>query len=165
MHKHRTPHGHEAHEALDRILLQQMLGPDNQRPWAERELARTASLPGDVNDGLRRLRRSGLIHRWNDLATASRPAVRFHDITQGVDPESAHERRDDRTALEHLLAQYQQGRGALTDAEFYEHFSEDKRLEMVNAVSRLDGDGLVERRGGYVKVAEVALRFDELMTL
>jgi hypothetical protein len=165
MHRHRTPHGHEAHEALDQVLLQQMLGPENQRPWAESELARTASLPGDVNDGLRRLRQSGLIHRWNDLATASRPAVRFHDITQGVHPDSPHERRDDRTALESLLAHYQQDGRALTDAEFYEQFSEDKRLDMLCAVARLDGDGLVERRGGHVKVSEAALRFDELMTL
>ena len=36
---------------------------------------------------------------------------------------------------------------------------------MLNAVARLDGDGLVERRGGHVKVSEAALRFDELMTL
>ncbi len=165
MHKHRTPHGHEAHEALDRVLLQQMLGTENQRPWAESELARTVSLPGDVNDGLRRLRQSELIHRWNDLTTASRPAVRFHEITQGVDPASAHERRDDRTALESLLSHHHDGGGALTDARFYEQFSEDKRLDMLNAVARLDGDGLVERRGGHVKVSEPALRFDELMTV
>ena len=141
MHRHRTPHGHQAHEALDRVLLQQMLGPENQRPWAESELARTASFPGDVNDGLRRLRQSGLIHRWNDLATASRPAVCFHEITQGVDPDMRTSAAMTGRHSNIYSPATSRAEERSTDGEFYEHFSEDKRLDMLNAAARLDGDG------------------------
>jgi hypothetical protein len=165
MHKHRTPHGLEQHALIDRALLQLLLGDEHQRPWAEDELARAVSLPGDVRDGLRRLRASRLIHRWNDLATASRPAVRFHEITQGVDPHAAHERRDDRSVLEYLLADSAAGGAPLSDAQLYDTFSEDKRLAITDALGRLDGDGLIERRGGRVIASEVARRFDELMKL
>lgn len=165
MHKHRTPNGLQEHALIDRALLQLMLGDEQQRPWAEDELARAVSLPGDVRDGLRRLRTSKLIHRWNDLATASRPAVRFHEITQGVDPHSAHERRDDRSLLEHLLAHSAAGGGPLADAQVYEAFSTDRQRGVTDALGRLDGDGLIERRGGFAIVSEVARSFDELMKL
>ena len=68
-----------------------MLDIDEQRPWAEDEIARAIGVPGDVRDSLRRLRASRLIHRWNDLATASRPAVRYREPTQAGDPDSAHD--------------------------------------------------------------------------
>jgi hypothetical protein len=165
MHKHRTPHGLEQHALIDSALLELMLGDEHQRPWAEDELARAVSLPGDVRDGLRRLRASRLIHRWNDLATASRPAVRFHEITQSIDSDSAHERRDDRSVLEYLLAHSAAGGAPLTDAQLYDAFGEDKRLAITDALGRLDGDGLVERRGGRVIASEVAGRFDELIKL
>jgi hypothetical protein len=87
------------------------------------------------------VRGSKLIHRWNDLATASRPAVRFHEITQGVDPHSAHERHDDRSALEHLLAHSVAGGATLTDVQLYEASREDGRLAITDALGRLDGDG------------------------
>lgn len=168
MHKHRTPEGLEEHALIDRALLQLMLDLDRQRPWAEDELARAVNVPGDVRDGLRRLRASKLIHRWNDLAVASHPAVRFHEITQGVDPDSAHERRDDRTILEALLARSAADEGPLSEHDVSETFDAEekaRRIAITDALGRLDGAGLIERRGGRVIVSEVARRFDELMTL
>ena len=85
MHKHRTPEGLEEHALIDRAVLNLMLDLDRQRPWAEDEIARAISIPGDVRESLRRLRACKLIHRWNDLAIARAPAVRFHEITQAVD--------------------------------------------------------------------------------
>jgi len=167
MHKHRTPHGLEEHDFIDRAVLQLMLDDDKQRPWAEDELARAVNVPGDIRDGLRRLRASKLIHRWNDLATTSRPAVRFHEITQGVDPDSAHEFRADRSVLESLLARNAEGEGPLSELDIYKVFGAKKkrRLAITDALNRLDADGLIERRGGSVIVSEIARRFDELMTL
>jgi hypothetical protein len=74
MHKHRTPEGLKEHALLDRAVLNLMLDPERQRPWAEDELARTLSVPGDVRESLRRLRACKLIHRWNDLAVAAHAA-------------------------------------------------------------------------------------------
>jgi hypothetical protein len=93
--------------------------------------------------------------------------VRFHEITQGVDPYSAHERRDDRSVLEHLLADSVAGGAPLTDAQLYEACSDDRRLAVNDALGRLEGDGLIERRGGRVIVSEgrAALRrADEALT-
>ncbi|HWY89163.1 MAG TPA: hypothetical protein VNY31_00680, partial [Solirubrobacteraceae bacterium] len=67
----------EEHACIDQAVLDLMLDLDRQRPWAEDEIARTISVPGDVRDSLRRLRSSKLIHRVNDLAWASHPVVRF----------------------------------------------------------------------------------------
>lgn len=164
MPKYRTPSGLEQHALIDRALLQLMVGDEHQRPWAEDELTRVVGVPGDVRDGLRRLRSSRLIHRWNDLATASRPAVVFHEITHGDDPDSAHERHDDRSVLELLLADTSED-GPLAETQVYEQFGEDKRLQITNALARLDGAGLIERRGGYAIPSEVARRLDELLTL
>ena len=76
----------EAHALLDQAVLQLMLDRDRQRPWSEAEIARMISTPGHVPASLKRLRTAGLIHRWNDLATASHAAVYFHEITQSIDP-------------------------------------------------------------------------------
>jgi len=67
----------EAHAYLDRAVLGLLLDIDKQRPWSEAEIAREISTPGHVPASLKRLRTAGLIHRWNDLVTASRAAVRL----------------------------------------------------------------------------------------
>ena len=40
MHKHRTPEGLKEHALLDCAVLNLMLDPERQRPWAEDELDR-----------------------------------------------------------------------------------------------------------------------------
>ena len=171
MHKHRTPGGLEEHALIDRALLQLMLDLDRQRPWAEEELARAVNIPGDVRDGLRRLRASKLIHRWNDLAVAAHAAVRFHEITQpadGLSPGDASERHWDKAVLEGLLARSTDGEGPRTAQQTYEAFGatkQKKRLQIDDALDRLEGAGLIERRGGRSIASEVARRLDELMTL
>ena len=60
----------EAHAYLDQAVLQIMLDNERQRPISETEVARIVSTPGHVPASLKRLRVGGLIHRWNDLATA-----------------------------------------------------------------------------------------------
>ena len=142
----------------------------SQRPWAEDELARAIGVPGDVRDSLRRLRASKLIHRWNDLAVAAPAAVRFHELTQGVEnlTPATHERLDDKAVLEGLLVRSADGEGPRSEQQIYEAYGATKRkkqLEIADALDRLDGAGLIERRGGRAIASEVALRLDELMTL
>ena len=170
MHKHRTPEGLTEHACIDRAVLNLMLDLDRQRPWAEDEIARTLSVPGDVRNSLRSLRACKLIHRWNDLAVASHPAVRFHEITQPGDdlsPGDARECHWDQAVLESLLVRSADGEGPRTEQQTYEAFGarKQKRLAIADALDRLDGAGLIERRGGRSIASEVARRLDELMTL
>jgi hypothetical protein len=161
------------HALLDRAVLEQMLDPDRQRPRSEDELDRTLSLPGDVRESLRRLRACKLIHRWNDLSIAAHAAVRFNELTHAATDENLtegdrRERGTDRTVLDILLARSTDGKGPATATELYEAFGakkEKKRLEVDDALDRLQGDGLIERRGGRSIVSEVARRLDELLTI
>ncbi len=171
MPKYRTPDGLEEHACIDRAVLDLMLDIERQRPWAEDEIARIISVPGDVRDSLRRLRSSKLIHRVNDLAFASHPAVRFHEINHGGENLSAgdaNERHWDRAILESLLVRSAEGEGARSAQQTYETFGakkQKKRLEIDDALDRLEGAGLIERRGGRSIPSEVAQRLDELLTL
>jgi hypothetical protein len=157
----------EAHAYLDRGVLGLLLDIDKQRPWSEAEIAREISTPGHVPASLKRLRTAGLIHRWNDLVTASRSAVRFHEITQGGDPASAEERHHDKAVLESLLVRASDDQGPLSEAELWEAFGakEQMRLDITDALDRLDAAGLIERRGGKAIASEVATYFDQIMTL
>jgi hypothetical protein len=165
MHRHRTPDGLEAHALIDRALLKLMLADQHDRLWAEDELARAVDLPGDVRDGLRRLRASRLIHRWNDLATPSRPAIRLNEIEHIVDPASTQEHDDDRALLEALLARSADAAGAMAETDLYDALGGQTRMRVTNPLGRLACDGLIERRGGRVIPSEVTRRFDELMKL
>lgn len=165
MHRHRTPDGLEAHALIDRALLKLMLADQHDRLWAEDELARAVDLPGDVRDGLRRLRASRLIHRWNDLATPSRPAIRLNEIEHSVDPGSTQEHDDDRALLEALLARSADAAGAMAETDLYNALGGQTRMQVTSALGRLAGDGLIERRGGRVIPSEVTRRFDDLMKL
>jgi hypothetical protein len=157
----------EAHAYLDRGVLGLLLDIDKQRPWSEAEIAREISTPGHVPASLKRLRTAGLIHRWNDLVTASRSAVRFHEITQSGDPASAEERHHDKAVLESLLVRSSDGQGPLSEEELWEAFSakEQTQLVITDALDRLDAAGLIERRGGKAIASEVATYFDQIMTL
>lgn len=158
----------EAHAFLDRAILGLLLDDDKQRPWSEVEIAREISTPGHVPASLKRLRTGGLVHRWNDLVTATRSAVRFHEITQGGDPASAEERHHDKAVLESLLVRASDGQRAISEDELHEAFGAketQQKLAITDALSRLDAAGLIERRGGRAIASEVAAYFDHIMTL
>ena len=60
------------------------------------------------------------------------------------------------------------GQGPITEQQTYKAFGarkKKKRLAIDDALNRLDGAGLIERRGGRAIPSEVAQRLDELMTL
>jgi len=158
----------EAHAFIDRAILGLLLDDDKQRPWSEAEIAREISAPGHVPASLKRLRTGGLVHRWNDLATATRSAVRFHEITQGSDPNSAEERHHDKAVLDSLLVRASEGQRPISEDELCEAFGAketQQKLAVTDALNRLDAAGLIERRGGRAIASEVAAYFDHIMTL
>jgi hypothetical protein len=173
MHTHRIPEGLKEHALLDRAVLEQMLDPDRQRPRSEDELDRTLRLPGDVRESLRRLRTCKLIHRWNDLSIAAHAAVRFNELTHAAADEDLaegdrKERGADRALLETLLARSADGQAPATAHQLYEAFGakkQKKRLTVDDALDRLQGDGLIDRRGGRAIASDVARRLDELLTI
>ncbi len=144
-----------------------MLDSERQRPWSEAEIARILSTPGHVPANLKRLRTAGLIHRWNDLATASHAAVYYHEIIQSTDPASKDEHQWDSAVLKSLIVRSSDGQGPLTEQDIWEAFNakdEARRLNITDALDRLDGAGLIERRGGRSIASEVAQYFDRIMT-
>jgi hypothetical protein len=158
----------EAHAFLDRAILGLLLDDDKQRPWSEAEITREISTPGHVPASLKRLRTGGLVHRWNDLVTATRSAVRFHEITQSGDPASAEERHHDKAVLESLLVRASEGQRPISEDELREAFGAketQQKLAITDALNRLDAAGLIERRGGRAIASEVAAYFDHIMTL
>jgi hypothetical protein len=158
----------EAHALLDQAVLNLMLDSERQRPWSETEVARMVSTPGHVPASFKRLRVAGLIQRWNDLATASHAAVYFHEITQSTDRAAVHEHRYASAVLESLLARGNDGEGSLSERDICDAFGakkKKKKLGITDALDRLDGAGLIERRGGRSIASEVAKNLDRIITL
>ncbi len=60
------------------------------------------------------------------------------------------------------------GQGPLTEQDIWEAFNakdEKRRLNITDALDRLDGAGLIERRGGRSIASEVAQYLDRIMKL
>ncbi len=157
----------EAHAYLDKAVLQIMLDTERQRPISETEVARIVSTPGHVPASLKRLRVAGLIHRWNDLATATHAAVYYHEITQSKDPNSRHEHVWDSAVLESLIVRGNDGQGPLTVEQLWHAFGAKKKQKhlIIDALDRLEGAGLIERRAGRSIASEVAQTLDRILTL
>jgi hypothetical protein len=158
----------EAHVLLDQAVLQLMLDLDRQRPWSEGEIARMISTPGDIPASLARLHAAGVIHRWSDLATATHAAVYFHEITQSLDSTAEGEHHDDSAVLNSLIAHANDDKGPLSEQEIGRAFDAGKRrlkTRITDALDRLDGAGLIERRDGRYIASEVAMYLDRILTL
>jgi hypothetical protein len=158
----------EAHACLDLAVLRLILNTD--RPLSEAEIARAIDVPGHVPDSLKHLRRAGLIHRWNDLATPSHPAVCLREITHSGDEDGTgtEDCRREGAVLEVLLRSASDGARPLSAEQLHDALNARKRKQQarINAtLDRLDAAGLIERRGGQSIAAEVAIHFDHLMTL
>jgi hypothetical protein len=154
----------EAHVRLDQAVLTLIL--DTDRPLSEAEIARAVDVPGHVPDSLKRLRRAGLIHRWNDLATPSRPAVRLHEVKQS-NSENPTDASCENAVLATLLPRATAGEAPLTDAQVHDALGARKRKQRARigtALDGLDAAGVIERRGGQSIASEVAMHFDHLMT-
>ncbi len=155
----------EAHVRLDQAVLTLIL--DTDRPLSEAEIARAVDVPGRVPDSLKRLRRAGLIHRWNDLATPSRPAVRLHEVKQSNSENPTDDHRCESAVLATLLRHATAGDAPLTDAQVHDALGARKRKQWARISTALDGldaAGVIERRGCQSIASEVAMHFNHLMT-
>jgi hypothetical protein len=129
----------EANAYLDQAVLQIMLDNEGQRPISEAEVARIVSTPGYVPASLKRLRVAGLIHRWNDLATATHAAVYYHEITQHTDPDSRYAHVWDSAVLESLIVRGNDGQGPLTVEQFWHAFGAKKKHKNSNREFQIRG--------------------------
>ncbi len=156
--------GELAHARLEWAILGLLVTPYNQRPWSEDEIARAISTPGDVHEAVKRLQKIGLVHRWNRMVSATYAAVRSDEIDQEYDhadnPVLASDRRTEGEILHVLM----QTNGVLPmsekDLRRALRVKKKNKLDVIDAVNRLDGAGLVDRPGGLVVPSAAAIRFD-----
>lgn len=160
--ENRTQELVEEHTRLDRAVLNLMFDVERQRPWSTTEIARMISTPGHVPASVERLRSAGLIHCWGDLATASHPAVRFFELSQGGKLSS--DEQIECRVLESVLVRSERGRW-VPELKIHRAFGAKKgerKLSITDALISLDAAGLIERRSERVLASEVARRLDQL---
>lgn len=168
MHTQRKQAESKEFARLDRAILGLLVTPDNQRPWSEAEIERKISASGNVAASLDRLHRTGLVHHWNGMVSATHAAVRFEDTTQSEDPGSEFERRHENAVLEVLLSSGSSHENPTPEKEIQRVLDAQKtkhKLAITDALTRLDGAGLVERRGELAFASPAAVRFDQIMDL
>jgi hypothetical protein len=157
-----NPGESEEFARLERAILGLLVTPYNQRPWSEDEIARAITLPGDVHEAVERLHKVGLVHRSNRLVSATVAAVRREEITQETDdnPVVAADRRMEGEIL-HVLFQT---RNVLPMSEKDIRralcIRKKNKLDVIDALNRLDGAALVDRHGGLSVASGAAVRFD-----
>ena len=156
-----TPDGQPDDARVQRAILNLILDPDRQRPLSEPEIARAIGHPQQTAGALEHLYCAGLIHRWNGLLTATHPAVRQHELIHGE--RSSIEDRDELLVLEVLIEQPSEEPPSEADLE--RKLAEDdpkRRIDVLDALDRLDRAGLIDRRGQRVHPARVVLCLDAL---
>lgn len=168
MRHHRTPEWAPGSERLDGTILGLLVDRDQQRPWSEDEIARAIGGHTPVLNSLERLHRAGLIHRWDEFVSATNAAVHLHDITQYGDCASQHEWVVEHRVLELLLTASEDDENLLSEKKIWRVLRATKkcrRLAITDALSHLDGAGLVDRCDQLVTASDTAIRFDRIMTL
>lgn len=160
MREKRSPDGLSEAARVQRAILNLLLDPDRQRPLSEAEIMRAIGDPHATRAALDELHKAGLVHRWQDLVSATHPTVRYHELAHKRTESS--ENRHDHLLLELLLEQPEQGQDEAILAGTLA--VEDPKLEIdaLDALDRLDRAGLIERYGQRVQVAAVTVRLDAL---
>jgi hypothetical protein len=163
---HTQPNSGESEEfaRLDGAILGLLVDPDDQRPWAETEVAREIGGHGNISYAVDRLHHAGLIHRWGGLVSATRAAVRLHDIEHSQEPHTEYERRTERSVMGLLLAPSRNTTAPLSEKEI-RHAIGANGVDLTDALDRLYADGLVDRVDELAFASDAAARFDQIMTL
>jgi hypothetical protein len=167
MHTQTNPGESEEIVRLDGVILGLLICSGSHRPWSDAEVVRAVSVPGDVPDGLARLYRARLIHRWSGHATATHAAVCFHEIRESDDLDTRDDHHMEARILELLLAPASRTRTALSEKEMRRAIgikSRKTKLVLSDAVNRLYAIGLVDRSSGLACASDAAVRFDQIMT-
>ncbi len=167
MQHHRTPEWAPGSERLDGTILGLLVDRDQQRPWSEDEIARAIGGHTPVLNSLERLHRARLVHRWDEFASATNAAVHLHNITQSCDCDSQHEWDVEHRVLE-LLVTASDDENLLSEKKIWRVLRATKtcrRLAITDALSRLDGAGLVDRCDQLLTASDTTIRFDQIMAL
>jgi hypothetical protein len=168
MQRHRTSERSPSAKCLDGSILGLLVSREQQRPWSAHEIVRAIGRNVSVLISLESLRRAGLVHRWEDFASATNAAVHFHDITQTRDSDSQHEWDIEHRVLDVLLTASKDGKKWLPEKKVWRVLRARQRrdrLAINDALDRLDGAGLVDSCHYLVKPSDAAIRLDQIMTL
>ncbi|MHB1569364.1 MAG: hypothetical protein ACYC0H_09180 [Solirubrobacteraceae bacterium] len=157
---HRSPDGLSEAARVQHAILNLILDPDRQRPLSDKEIARLIGDAAATEAALAELYKAEIIHRWQQLISATHPAVRYHELAHKRSENS--ENRHDHLLLELLLEDPEHGHDEATLAGTLA--AEDPKLEIdaLDALDRLDRAGLIERRGQDIHPARVTLGLDAL---
>jgi hypothetical protein len=167
MHTQTKPGESEEFTRLEWAILGLLVTPYHQRPWSEDEIARTISTPGDVHEAVKRLQKVGLAHRWNRLVSATCAAVRSEEIRQEHDdnPMLAADRRMEGEILHVLMKTRHVLPMSEKDIRRALRIKKKDKLDMIDALNRLDGAGLVDCHGGLAIASDAAVRFDYIESI
>lgn len=73
-----------ADDDVERVVLALLLESSTDSPWSVRELALEIGGEPRATDAIERLHAAGLVHRCEEFVWATRPATRFHQLTDTV---------------------------------------------------------------------------------
>lgn len=165
MHTQTNPRESEEFARLEWAILGLLSTSYSQRPWSEEEIERSiTTLPGSVHDAIERLRRIGLVHRWGRMVSATVAAVRSDEISQECHDNPAVER--DRRVEGEILYLLMRTNGVLPmsekDIRRALRVKKKNKLDVLDAINRLTGAGLIDRPGGLVVPSAAAVRYGEI---
>lgn len=146
------------------MILGLLVG-EYRHPWAvgeiEREIGGESS---NVPPAIDRLKEAGLLHSWDELVCPTHASMHAHEIMQSEDAASALEHGWERRVFVLLLASTD---GLPEHKVLRELAAQDDaaQLAVTDALNRLDGAGLVDRRDGRAAASQAGVRFDRTMTL
>jgi predicted transcriptional regulator len=150
---------------LERVILG-LLVYKHRHPWSIEEIEREIGTEStNVPPAIHRLDEAGLIHSWDDLVCPTHALMRAHEITEpNDDADSAFENGWDRRVFVLLLASTH----GLSEQEVRRELAtqgDDDQIAVADALNRLYGAGLVDRKDGLATASQAGTHFDRTMTL
>jgi hypothetical protein len=166
MHEQRRPEKSGEFARLDGAILGLLV--DKQRhPWTIDEIEREIGSESiNVPAAIHRLEEAGLLHSWDCFVCLTHAAIRCREIMDNDEADRAIRLDWDRLILFILLtldAGTSTWEGVL-QANLRDR-GKTNEANVSAAVVRLDGAGLLVRRGREVAASPAAARFDHIMSL
>jgi DNA-binding MarR family transcriptional regulator len=161
----RPEHGEpEGFPRLERVILGLLVGK-YCHPWTideiEREIGGESS---NVSPAIHRLDEAGLLHSWDEFVCPTHASMHTHEIMESEDADSEFEHGWERRVFVLLLA----STDGLPELEVLRELAAQDnaaQLAVTDALNRLDGAGLVDRKNGRATASQAGVRFDRTMTL
>jgi hypothetical protein len=167
MHEQSSPEKSGEFARLDGAILGLLV--DKQRhPWTIDEIEREIGSEGtNVPPAIHRLDEAGLLHSWDEFVCPTHASIRCHEVVEPDDDADSAVERDWERPILLLLLTLDVGTGiseGLLRAKLQAR-NKSNELPVTDALARLEGAGLVCRRGGEVAATTAAARFDQIMSL